>query len=373
MSISATHTSDAKLKSEAEIARDRAYIRWWLYGVCLLILAMVVVGGATRLTESGLSITEWKPIHGAIPPLSLAEWQEEFEKYRQIPEYQLINKGMSLEEFKFIFWWEWGHRLLGRFIGVAFFVPLAIFWMQGRLEPFLKPRLVFGLFLGGLQGAVGWWMVASGLVERTDVSQYRLATHLTLAFFIFAYLFWIARRLAPKQDTEPVERDRLLPVGYLVLALVFVQLFLGGLVAGLNAGFTYNTWPLMDGDLVPSGLLSISPWWLNFFENVLTVQFQHRVTAYLLVAAGFYLVWRTCRVSSSKSVRLPAFHLGAFIFLQMVMGIVTLLGFGTFTGQVSMHQLGTALFHQGFAVFVLAAAVDYIASLKGQYPIRQRA
>ncbi|MFN3497515.1 MAG: COX15/CtaA family protein, partial [Pannonibacter indicus] len=167
-------------------ARHRTQIRIWLYGICLLILAMVVVGGATRLTESGLSITEWKPIHGMIPPLSEAEWLEEFDKYRQIPQYQLINKGMSLEEFQFIFWWEWAHRQLGRFIGVAFALPLVFFWATGRIEGWLKPWLVLGLALGGLQGAVGWWMVASGLVERTDVSQYRLAVHLTLACIIFA-------------------------------------------------------------------------------------------------------------------------------------------------------------------------------------------
>ena len=352
------------------IRSSRAMIRWWLYGVCFLILVMVVVGGATRLTESGLSITEWKPIHGVIPPLTEAEWQEELEKYRQIPEYQLINKGMSLDEFKFIFWWEWGHRLLGRVIGVAFFVPLVVFWASGRIEPWLKPRLVVGLAIGGLQGFVGWWMVASGLVERTDVSQYRLATHLTLAFIIFAYLFWIARRLAPYGAPPADTRSALLPVGWVFTGLLFLQLFFGGLVAGLNAGFTYNTWPLMDGQMITSGLLMQSPVWLNFFENVLTVQFQHRMVAYLLGAAAVYLVWRTCTVTDAKRIRLPAFHLAAFVFLQMVFGIVTLLGFGNYTGELSMHQLGVALVHQGFAVFVIAATIDYMAALKGEYPIR---
>ncbi len=357
-------------KDQEFIRSSRAMIRWWLYGVCFLILVMVVVGGATRLTESGLSITEWKPIHGVIPPLTEAEWQEELEKYRQIPEYQLINKGMSLDEFKFIFWWEWGHRLLGRVIGVAFFVPMVVFWASGRIEPWLKPRLVVGLALGGLQGFVGWWMVASGLVERTDVSQYRLATHLTLAFIIFAYLFWIARRLAPYGEPPADTRSALLPVGWVFTGLLFLQLFFGGLVAGLNAGFTYNTWPLMDGQMIPSGLLMQSPVWLNFFENVLTVQFQHRMVAYLLGAAAIFLVWRTCVVTDAKRIRLPAFHLAAFVFLQMVFGIVTLLGFGNYTGELSMHQLGVALVHQGFAVFVIAATIDYMAALKGEYPIR---
>lgn len=348
-------------EGDARIVRNRALIRWWLYGVCLLVLAMVVVGGATRLTESGLSITEWKPIHGVIPPLSEMEWEEELEKYRQIPEYQLINKGMSLEEFKVIFWWEWGHRLLGRFIGVAFFIPMAVFWVQGRIEPWLKPRLVVGLFLGGLQGAIGWWMVASGLVDRVDVSQYRLATHLTLACVIFGYLFWIARRLAPGDAAPNEERSALWDSGAVVLGLVFVQIFLGGLVAGLNAGLTFNTWPLMDGQIVPSGLFLMNPVWLNFFENVMTVQFQHRMTAYLLVAAVLYLLVRTLRTGGSGAARRPVFHLAGFVALQLVFGILTLVG------QVPLDM---ALLHQAFAVFVLAGAVDYLVALKGPYPVR---
>ncbi|WP_428673392.1 COX15/CtaA family protein [Roseibium sp.] len=343
------------------IQQNRTLIRWWLYFVCALILAMVVVGGATRLTESGLSITEWKPIHGVIPPLSEVEWEEELEKYRQIPEYQLINKGMSLEEFKFIFWWEWSHRLLGRFIGFAFFIPMLGFWMAGRIEPWLKPRLAIGLALGGLQGAVGWWMVASGLVERTDVSQYRLAVHLTLALFIFGYLFWIARRLAPLPEPVEDEQARLTRGGKLLVCLVFLQIFLGGLVAGLNAGLTFNTWPLMDGQFVPNGLLVMKPVWLNFFENVMTVQFQHRMMAYLLVLLGVMLTYATFRASRRAELRRAGAHVGGFILLQAVFGIMTL---------VWMVPLPVALVHQGFAVIVLAAAVDYMAVLKGPFPIR---
>ncbi|WP_415717344.1 COX15/CtaA family protein [Roseibium sp.] len=344
-----------------KIEKSRVMIRWWLYFVCALILAMVVVGGATRLTESGLSITEWKPIHGVIPPLSEAEWEEELEKYRQIPEYQLINKGMSLEEFKFIFWWEWAHRLLGRFIGVAFFVPMVAFWAAGRIEPWLKPRLLVGLALGGLQGFVGWWMVASGLVDRVDVSQYRLATHLTLALVIFAYLYWIARRLAPLNAPEPSEQGSLRLLGLVVLGLVFLQIFLGGLVAGLNAGLTFNTWPYMDGQIIPGGLLVMQPVWLNFFENVMTVQFQHRMTAYLLVLAGLVLTYLTFKIATRSELRRSAAHVGAFIGLQAVFGILTL---------VWHVPLSMALVHQGFAVIVLAACVDYLAKIKGAYPIR---
>ena len=365
MTMSAEKPADASSNvGPAEfdkVFRNRALIRWWLYGVCVLILVMVVVGGATRLTDSGLSITEWKPIHGVIPPLSEAAWEEELEKYRQIPEYQLINKGMSLEEFKFIFWWEWGHRLLGRAIGVAFFIPMVAFWAAGRIEPWLKPRLLIGLALGGLQGFVGWWMVASGLVDRVDVSQYRLATHLTLALVIFAYLFWIARRLAPLSTPSDTDAGSLRSVGLVVLALVFVQIFLGGLVAGLNAGLTFNTWPLMDGKVVPTGLLAMQPVWLNFFENVVTVQFQHRMTAYILCGAALFLTARTFRVSGSSALRRAGAHVGAFVLLQAIFGILTL---------VWHVPLSTALLHQGFAVFVLAAAVDYLALLKGEYPVQ---
>ena len=344
-----------------KIERSRVLIRWWLYFVCALILLMVVVGGATRLTDSGLSITEWKPIHGVIPPLSEAEWEEELEKYRQIPEYQLINKGMSLEEFKFIFWWEWAHRLLGRFIGVAFFVPMVVFWAAGRVEPWLKPRLMLALALGGLQGFVGWWMVASGLVDRVDVSQYRLATHLTLALVIFAYLFWIARRLLPPDHVPQSGNGGLRLAGKIVLALVFLQIFFGGLVAGLNAGLTFNTWPLMDGKFIPDGLLLLQPAWLNAFENVLTVQFQHRMTAYLLIAAAVLLLWMTYRSRADRPLRRASAHVTAFILAQAVFGILTL---------VWHVPLTMALVHQGFAVVVLAACIDYLAVIKGPYPIR---
>ncbi|ADZ70366.1 COX15/CtaA family protein [Polymorphum gilvum] len=345
--------------ADRALARNRALIRWWLYGICLLILAMVVVGGATRLTESGLSITEWKPIHGMIPPLNEAEWQEEFDKYRQIPQYQLINKGMSMDEFKFIFWWEWAHRQLGRFIGIAYFVPLALFWLQGRVEPWLKPRLVLGLFLGGLQGAVGWWMVASGLVERTDVSQYRLAVHLTLACVIFAYLFWLARRLVPARRTAPDADRASTPFAKAVLALVLVQIFLGGLVAGLNAGLTFNTWPLMDGQIVPAGLLAMEPAWKNFFENVMTVQFQHRVAAYVLVAAVLVFAWSVLTRSAHAPLRGAAMALGGLVLAQLVLGILTLL---------AQVPLDLALLHQATAVLVLGAAVEVLVVLKGPVP-----
>jgi heme a synthase len=246
-------------------------VRLWLYTVLLVLFALVVVGGATRLTDSGLSITEWRPIHGIIPPLSITEWQEELEKYRQIPEYQEINKGMTLEAFKVIYWWEWAHRFLARFVGLVFAVPLAVFWMMGRLEQKLKPRLLALLALGGFQGFIGWWMVSSGLTERTDVSQYRLATHLTLASIIFAGTMWVARGLAPHEGRKATSGTE---TGAMIMALlVLSQIYIGGLVAGLNAGYSFNTWPLIDGRFIPDQLLLLEPAWRNFFENPKTVQF----------------------------------------------------------------------------------------------------
>ncbi|MDQ0316031.1 COX15/CtaA family protein [Amorphus orientalis] len=324
-------------------------IRTWLLCVAALIVAMIVVGGATRLTDSGLSITEWKPIHGVIPPLSAAEWHEEFEKYRQIPEYQLINKGMSLSEFKAIFWWEWAHRFLGRFIGIAFFLPMVVFWARGQVPGWLKPRLVGLFLLGGLQGAVGWWMVASGLVDRVDVSQYRLATHLTLACLILAAIVWTAEGLKLHRHgvrTPAPDRTRWMAWGF--LALIVVQIFLGGLLAGLDAGMVYNTWPLMDGRLIPSGLFFESPWWINAFENRLTVQFDHRMMGYAIVvfAAVQWLV--AARTAGRSAVSSRAGLLFGFVIVQAVIGIATV---------VLVVPLMLALAHQLTAALLLWAAV----------------
>ena len=263
--MAATAEITAPVAEQKRELRNRALVRGWLYVVLLVLFALVMVGGATRMTGSGLSITEWKPIHGVIPPLNFAEWQEEFAKYRQIPQYEQINKGMTLEEFKGIFWWEWAHRMLARGVGFLVAVPLVLFWLGGRLERGLKPRLVGLLALGGLQGAVGWWMVASGLVERTSVSQYRLATHLTFACVIIVAVAYIARGLAVYTQ-GPAGRGTQRFAGLLVL-MALVQIYLGGLVAGLHAGLTYNTWPLMDGAVIPGDLFVIDPWWRNLFEN----------------------------------------------------------------------------------------------------------
>jgi len=337
--ITAGGGSDAK-----PAPRSQRPVRLWLYAIAVMIVAMVVVGGATRLTESGLSITEWQPIHGAIPPLNAAEWEEEFAKYRQIPQYEILNKGMTLAEFKTIFWWEWAHRLLGRLIGVAFFVPLVFFWATGRIGRGLMAPLVALFVLGGLQGAVGWWMVASGLTERTDVSQYRLAIHLTFACVILAYVVWVARGLSPRPVVRAGGASR--AVASLIIGLVFVQIFLGGLVAGLNAGMTFNTWPLMDGAIVPSGLLVQEPVWRNLFENVATVQFDHRVVGYLLFVVALLHALQARESGHGRSAAL----LAALVTLQAGIGIATLL---------MVVPLHLALTHQLGAVIVLWVAVAH--------------
>lgn len=338
--------------------RDRKAVRLWLYAVALVVFALVVVGGATRLTESGLSITEWKPIHGVIPPLSAAEWQEEFELYKKIPQYDQINRGMSLDGFKTIYWWEWSHRLLARGVGIVFALPLAFFWLSGRLEPFLKPRLVGLLCLGGLQGAIGWWMVASGLVDRTEVSQYRLATHLTIACIIFAATLWVAQGLKPRHHVERAPGfSKRFAVALLFLALV--QIYLGGLVAGLRAGLIYNTWPLMDGSVIPSGLLAMEPVWRNFFESHLTVQFVHRCGAYLLLAAALFhavTLWRSA--PGTRHAQGAVILLGLAV-AQAGIGIATLL---------MVVPIDLALMHQAGGLIVLAAAVIHARSLQGGYP-----
>ncbi len=326
--------------------RGENAVRAWLWTVAALIIVMVVVGGATRLTQSGLSITEWKPIHGVIPPLNAAEWQEEFEKYKQIPEYQQINKGMSLSDFQYIFWWEWSHRLLGRVIGVVFLVPFIAFAAAGYIRRDMLPRIGALFVLGGLQGAVGWWMVASGLVERTDVSQYRLATHLTLACFILAATVWIAESFRSTRSRLAEAHGLVVGTRVLVFALL-AQIFLGGLVAGLDAGYVYNTWPLMEGKLIPDGLLFQSPWWVNFFENHLTVQFVHRMGAYAVLAIALVHAFQARCDALDPGVERRAAIVAGLVLLQAALGIATLL---------TVVDLHLALTHQFLAAVVLTVA-----------------
>ena len=338
------------------VEANRLAIRIWLGVVIVTLFCLVLVGGATRLTDSGLSITEWKPIHGAIPPLSVAEWEEEFQLYQRIPEYQQINQGMTLDEFKNIFWWEWGHRLLARLIGLVFALPLLFFWLTGRIERQLRLPLVGLLALGGFQGFIGWWMVSSGLSERVDVSQYRLATHLIIACLIFSGCVWIMRSLTPhSKDPAPTTGSR--RFGGVLVALTIFQIYLGALVAGLDAGFSYNTWPLMDGAVIPGDLFVQQPWWINLFENPKTVQFVHRLGAYLLFAAALLHMLQSLKADADTTHARRSVVLFALVAIQAVIGIVTLIT------QVPLHA---GLAHQGGALVVLAFAVAHWRGFYGE-------
>jgi heme a synthase len=325
-------------------------IRLWLWAVAALVIALVLVGGATRLTESGLSIVEWRPVTGVMPPLSGAGWQAEFEKYQAIPQYTQRNAGMSVAGFKVIYWWEWTHRLLGRVVGATFLLPFLFFLWRGWVAPGLRGRLWLIFGLGALQGAVGWWMVASGLAERTEVSQYRLATHLLLACLILLALVWTARRLSPRAEPVP---GRIRVTAIALVALTLLQIYLGGIVAGLRAGLIYNTWPLIDGGLVPdpSRLWFETPLWRNVFENTLTAQFDHRMVAYILF--GFAL-WHAIDAAAKRAGARSAIALAAAVSVQAVLGVLTL---------INQAPFALALLHQAAAIVVLVTATVHATGL----------
>jgi heme a synthase len=338
-------------------------IRWWLFSVAALIAVMVLVGGATRLTESGLSIVEWKPVTGALPPLNQAEWAQAFEAYKTIPQYRELNAGMDLAQFKSIFWWEWSHRLLGRVIGIAYLLPFLWFLWRGAVRADIGRRLWLIFGLGALQGAVGWWMVASGLSTRVEVSQYRLATHLVLALLIFAAIVWTLRRLSnrPRSAASVAGIARLKLTSVVLLVLTFVQLYLGGLVAGLRAGKVYNTWPDIDGGFIPSAerLFFEQPWWRNVFENTLTVQFEHRMTAYALFLVAVLHALDAVRMRADVAVIRGAFWLVAAIALQATLGVLALL---------NQVPIDLALTHQAVAIAVLTFAIFQAERLAARQP-----
>ncbi|MEM7619575.1 MAG: COX15/CtaA family protein [Pseudomonadota bacterium] len=339
------------------VANNTTYVRIWLQSICMLIFIMVIVGGATRLTDSGLSITEWKPILGAIPPLNSADWQEAFVKYKQIPEYKIVNHGMSLDEFKVIYWWEWAHRFLGRFIGVAFFLPFLFFVFTKCLSPVLTYKLLFIFALGGLQGFMGWYMVQSGLTERVDVSQYRLAAHLGLAVIIFGLVYWLSCSLQPRGQT-PARRapNWMRYSAYGLIAVVFLQIILGAFVAGLHAGRSHNTWPLMDGQPIPDGLFIMAPWYLNFFENVLTVQFDHRILAYIICIWVLFHLYGVVKYTQSGLLQKSAVLMVLAVFAQTVLGIWTLL---------AHVPIDLGLLHQGGALVVFTLILRHAHCVRG--------
>jgi cytochrome c oxidase assembly protein subunit 15 len=338
-------------------------IRLWLYVVAALIFAMVAVGGATRLTESGLSITEWQPVAGVLPPLNEAQWQTEFQKYQAIPQFRQLNAGMRLADFKTIYWWEWAHRVIGRVIGVVFFVPFVWFLWRGWIPTNRRAGLWMILGLGALQGAIGWWMVASGLADRVEVSQYRLATHLVLACLIYVAVVWTGTRWQDERADSPFEKlgkaappvaVRVGAIGFVILLLA--QIYFGALVAGLRAGHAYNTWPLINGGFVPqsSSLLFEVPLWRNFFENPLTVQFDHRMLGYLIGLLALLQLFKVAQLPKPNRVFTGAVLLVAAVIVQVALGIWTLL---------SVAAPPLALLHQATAMITLTLAVVHAAQV----------
>jgi len=346
-----TVSTDAVIPNSliASAPRSRTAVAVWLLACCVLVFAMVIVGGVTRLTHSGLSIVEWQPIVGTLPPLDEAQWTETFDKYKLTPEYLKVNQGMNLDEFKSIFWWEYFHRLLGRAIGVVFLLPLAWFWLRGSIDRPLAFKLLGIFALGGLQGAMGWYMVESGLVDDPRVSQYRLTAHLAFALAILAAQLWTALDLLyPKAATQNTRSAALVRFAWIVTALVVYTAITGGFVAGIRAGKAYNTFPLMNGHFAPPEMFMIEPWYLNFFNNMATVQFDHRLGAWLL---AFLVPWfwiKAKRAALNPRAKFAIVLLLGVLALQITLGIATLL---------LAVPVPLAAAHQGGAVLLLCAAL----------------
>jgi cytochrome c oxidase assembly protein subunit 15 len=353
------HPSATALAGPAAIARaSQRRVAVWLFVCCALVFAMVIVGGVTRLTHSGLSIVEWQPIVGTLPPLDATQWQETFAKYQQTPEYRQVNSGMSLAEFKAIFWWEYVHRLLGRAIGVVFVVPLVWFAARRAIPREFAWKLAAIFALGVLQGALGWYMVASGLVDDPRVSQFRLTAHLGLALAIFAAMLWIGLSLMyPQRDdlhTRPQRRAR--TQWFALVAVVFLMILTGGFVAGIRAGFAYNTFPLMNGAVIPAEMFLLEPVWRNFFYNMATVQFNHRAIAWLLALLVPWLWWTLRRTRGiPPRARAGGDLLLVLLAVQIGLGIATLL---------LVVPIALAAAHQAGAVLVFAAALNVANALR---------
>jgi len=325
----------------------------WLFACCALVFSIVVVGGVTRLTHSGLSIVEWQPLVGVVPPLDDAQWQAEFAKYRLTPEFRLRNFDMTLAGFKGIFWWEYAHRLLGRAIGVAFLVPFVAFLARGAISRPVAWRLAGIFALGALQGGLGWFMVKSGLVDDPRVSSVRLAAHLGTAFLIYASMLWLALGLAFGMERRPPQPARRHAAA--LAALVFVMVLSGALVAGIRAGLAYNTWPLMDGRWIPPEVLLLRPWWLNLVNNMATVQLDHRLLAYGVAAVAFTLAWRVLRDPGARArEKRWAGALAIAVALQIAAGICTLL---------ARVPLALAALHQSGALVVFTCVLGLLHAL----------
>ncbi len=352
-------SSKYRTDSIDRLGADRA-IAIWLLICCATVFAMVVLGGVTRLTGSGLSMVEWEPIMGVLPPLSDAEWRETFAQYQQYPEYLLKNRGMDVEGFKSIFWLEYFHRLLGRGIGVLFALPFLFFLLSRRIDKPLVPKLITMFVLGGLQGLMGWYMVMSGMVDDPHVSQYRLTAHLILAIWIYAYMFWVAMDLWRGRNLVRMKGRGQLSIAYVLIAFVIVTIVSGGFVAGLKAGFTYNTFPLMNGQWIPEGLTLLEPQWRNLFENITTVQFNHRLLAMTLAVAVVAFWWSSASKSSSGALRVGLHLMLLAALLQVSLGISTLL---------LVVPISLAAAHQGGAVLLLTAVLNVAQQLRSPRPL----
>lgn len=324
----------------------------WIFFVIMLVYAMVIVGGLTRLTNSGLSMVNWQPIMGAVPPLTEEAWLHAFDQYKQYPEYQKVNHGMSLEEFKGIFYWEYGHRLLGRVIGIAFLFPYLYFLVRRRIKGSLSRKLLIAFLLGGAQGLLGWFMVKSGLVDVPRVSQYRLAAHLCLAFFLLAYLHWIFLGLTMRRRYR-VHEPSFRGLSLLFLIVLCVQFFYGAMTAGLDAGLMYNTFPDMHGAFMPDGLLYLEPAWKNFFENPVLVQFIHRTLAWIVVGLTLVILFLGFKRKVKGTQRMLHIGLALAIGVQFILGVATIL-MKVSTHVASMHQAGAGI------VLVLAVSNVYL-------------
>ena len=346
--MSAIESLAAPAADDASARGKMRGVRIWLFAVAALVFAMVLVGGATRLTESGLSITQWQPVTGVVPPLGEAQWQAEFTRYKQIPQYAQLNPDMNIDGFKTIYYWEWAHRLLARIIGLAFILPLLWFWRKGQLTGALGRSVLVATGLLAMEPIVGWWMVASGLSERVEVSQYRLALHLLIGTATFGALLWgaVGLRQRPREGAS----RRFAVLSGAIAILVFCQIGFGALVAGLRAGLIYNTWPLMDGRLIPGGLFNLSPWWRNLFEDVTTVQFQHRLLAYLVVALALWQAIAAARAAPRTALARRATAVGLLALSQAALGMLTL---------VLVVPIWAGLLHQAFAMLLFGMAVAH--------------
>ena len=299
----------------------------WLFFVAAVIFFMIILGGTTRVTHSGLSMVDWNPIMGVVPPISETDWQQTFQRYQQFPEYQKVNKGMTLTDFKSIFYFEYLHRLLGRLIGLMFLLPFLFFWFRGAIRKTMLPTMMILFVMGGLQGLLGWYMVKSGLVNNPQVSQYRLTAHLMAAVMLYGYILWVAFGLLKKSPDRIINSatKKLYNYSKGLIALILVMIASGGFVAGTKAGFAYNTFPLMAGKFIPDGLYSIQPFWLNWFENITTIQFNHRLIAYILVLLVPLFCFSVRRLGITQRARTAAHFLLAILIIQISLGVATIL------------------------------------------------